>query len=522
MQRLDAAYKSIHGELRRFFRRQKKVTLAKVRGRKVRGILRLEVKQFDPAHIFDVTDWKRQLTEDADAFLTDIFTEYGTEIATGLGVTFDASSASVVEKILNQANRIADVNDTTYDAIKAAIAAGEEEGLTIGQMGSLISEVFDDAETWRADMIARTESLGAVNGAGDEAARQAADELGGDVTKTWLATGDARTRADHADADGQTVGLDEPFSVGGEDLMYPGDPDGSPDNTINCVLPGTPVQGRVVAALKAWYSGKAIEIRTASGKRLAITPNHPVATEAGFVPARELREGMHLLRYAIERETAPEITAPADVKDRPVMIEEVFEALALRTLPTRHAVDVLDLHGDARAAKGEVEIVRADRPLLARTDQDGKLVLEPADSGEVASHALGTPNLDFQGVAGSPPSVPGRTDLARDRRRVLLEPRPFEGFRLGAAADVDACLSEPAGQNVAADAGFIAEVFEGFPLEIARDEIIEVRDIEWTGHVYDLQTEGGFYFADSILQSNCRCTVEYSTGLVISADEEVA
>jgi hypothetical protein len=35
--------------------------------------------------------------------------------------------------------------------------------------------------------------------------------------------------------------IDKPFDVGGEQLMYPGDPDGgSPGNTINCrctVLP---------------------------------------------------------------------------------------------------------------------------------------------------------------------------------------------------------------------------------------------------------------------------------------------
>jgi hypothetical protein len=36
-------------------------------------------------------------------------------------------------------------------------------------------------------------------------------------------------------ADGQVVGLDEPFIVGGEQLMYPGDPAGSPGNICNCL-----------------------------------------------------------------------------------------------------------------------------------------------------------------------------------------------------------------------------------------------------------------------------------------------
>ena len=45
---------------------------------------------------------------------------------------------------------------------------------------------------------------------------------------------DSKVRDDHAEADGQEVGMDEAFDVGGEQLMYPGDPAGSAGNTINC------------------------------------------------------------------------------------------------------------------------------------------------------------------------------------------------------------------------------------------------------------------------------------------------
>ncbi len=43
------------------------------------------------------------------------------------------------------------------------------------------------------------------------------------LNKVWLATNDGHTRPDHREADGQMVGMDEPFEVGGEQLMYPGD-----------------------------------------------------------------------------------------------------------------------------------------------------------------------------------------------------------------------------------------------------------------------------------------------------------
>ena len=52
--------------------------------------------------------------------------------------------------------------------------------------------------------------------------------------KEWIAIQDARTRLTHSIASGQTVPLEERFVVGGDRLKYPGDPRGTPAETINC------------------------------------------------------------------------------------------------------------------------------------------------------------------------------------------------------------------------------------------------------------------------------------------------
>lgn len=54
------------------------------------------------------------------------------------------------------------------------------------------------------------------------------------VTKTWSAILDNKTRSSHVEADGQEVGVNEPFVVGGEALKMPRDPNGSAKNIINC------------------------------------------------------------------------------------------------------------------------------------------------------------------------------------------------------------------------------------------------------------------------------------------------
>ena len=41
-------------------------------------------------------------------------------------------------------------------------------------------------------------------------------------------------REDHLDVNGQKRALADDFSVGGEQLEYPGSPSGNPENVINC------------------------------------------------------------------------------------------------------------------------------------------------------------------------------------------------------------------------------------------------------------------------------------------------
>lgn len=54
------------------------------------------------------------------------------------------------------------------------------------------------------------------------------------VTRTWQTRRDDKVRHAHRLAQGQAVDGDQPFTVGGEQLRYPGDPLGSPGNVINC------------------------------------------------------------------------------------------------------------------------------------------------------------------------------------------------------------------------------------------------------------------------------------------------
>ncbi len=90
---------------------------------------------------------------------------------------------------------------------------------------------------WRGETIARTETLTALNAGNYNSVLQMI-ETGkvreDQVKRVWDATGDRRTRTTHSIADGQEVGLNEPFIVGGHQLLYPGDPDAPAEERVNC------------------------------------------------------------------------------------------------------------------------------------------------------------------------------------------------------------------------------------------------------------------------------------------------
>lgn len=77
---------------------------------------------------------------------------------------------------------------------------------------------------------ARTIVTGAEN-KGRQDSYQRAQEDGIILERTWIATNDSRTRHSHAVLDGETKPIDTPFSNG---LMYPGDPNGRPEEVWNC------------------------------------------------------------------------------------------------------------------------------------------------------------------------------------------------------------------------------------------------------------------------------------------------
>lgn len=176
-----------------------------------------------------------------------------------VGSVFRASYAAVIEKFAQRvvenrkratqfealvfqyyakegASKVVGVTQTTKNKIRRAIEVADKEALGVGPTAKLIKEYTGGAMgRARATTIARTETHAAASYATDAATR----ELNlPSQKKRWVSVSDARTRSGHAAANGQEVGIDEPFLVpfNGQTIKmkYPHDGSGGAGNNINC------------------------------------------------------------------------------------------------------------------------------------------------------------------------------------------------------------------------------------------------------------------------------------------------
>lgn len=147
-----------------------------------------------------------------------------------------AKKATVIDEVVVDwtnkflAEKIQGVGRTLSKEVKRIISGGTNEGLTIPEISAKINDTLLSKTPYEAMRIARTEVHGAAMAGMDAGAAATGLEL----KKQWLAAEDDRTRPAHAAADGQTVGMNESFTVDGEQLRFPGDPYGSAENVIQC------------------------------------------------------------------------------------------------------------------------------------------------------------------------------------------------------------------------------------------------------------------------------------------------
>lgn len=440
-------------------------------------------------------------------------------------VALPSWEAFTADYLTTVSNRVVGMPDDVFRHLTADLAKGVDAGESAHDLSIRVRNYLDtdtesgfEALATRATRIARTEATGAYNGASLQAAVIEQDILGIELQKVWVASMDGRTRDSHFAADGQRIEMDEQFTVGGAQLRYPGDPQGPAREVINCVIGSThvgwPGQG-VLHSTRREHRGAFVDLVTADGHELTVTPNHPVLTTAGYVPAGSLSPGDEV--FGARASSSPEVS------DTPPSIEQLHSALGKSGVAKRVIASGVDFHGDA-SEQDEVEVVGPDRDLSLNVvdshvvggPREVELVsLQGAPRGRTllrgAVAPLGDDDVETR-VLGAPARIVGRPS----ERPPLVAGQPLHsdlvGLRSGAGWEPE--FIKPSDDDGSADAEFVRHVQNALACGMATTEIIQVKRYTGNHAVYNLSTTDEWYIANGIAVHNCRCTM-----LTVEADE---
>lgn len=203
---------------------------------------------------FDRTRWDEELTTDLYGLALAMVPEVGAPVSERFGTEFDVARTEAWLGV-NAAGVASAINQTTYDELHLAWSGAPRAGAlsrpkttvaealrqaqilddedetegpddVLGGSGFLdpARAVFATALAARVPIMATTR----VTAIGQWARREAASQAGV-RQKVWVSSGADNSR--HADLDGETAAIGEPFSNGGQ---YPGDPALGVDETAGC------------------------------------------------------------------------------------------------------------------------------------------------------------------------------------------------------------------------------------------------------------------------------------------------
>lgn len=313
-----------------------------------------------------------------------------------------------------------------------------------------------------------------------------------------------RHREEHEAWAGTTLPIDDPWWESHQ-----------PPSGYLCFHESSMVSGDIIGASKARYTGDMIEIQTALGARLAVTPNHPIATTRGLTPVGDLRKGDHCFCNRTELELVRGLGFPQPsartVRDEniPSFVGDVFNSLRAHRSGTVE-VSPLDFHNEAKFFDGKVDVVGSYVQLMDRIDS---FLLELL--GELPLAFRNSPLLLEFGFGGgyelgfcfAPPvgCSPGTRAVFGDLlRRHFGKP---QNRRFGSASYSYPSVGHHSGDGLSRYAFGARNALDGFSCDVAIDEIVSIREFQFSGHVFDLETESGWLWANSIAAGNCKCWI---------------
>ena len=414
-------------------------------------------------------------------------------------------------------------NRLNQDRLKAQLSSELTQGLIRGEAYQTVANRLTqrmNVGATSAKRIAATE-MHRVQNQGLRSSFEHAENVGVEFRYFWVSAVDDKTREMHADMDGREADIVDGQAVftlpDGVQTDSPGNT-GIAEHDINC-FPGTTTvysPSEIERSMKRWYDGDLIEITTATGMKLAGTPNHPILTEKGWLPLNQINEGDNVISGTFGKKVS---FGDPDPHNRPVTFHEAhgFVSVMGSAITKRISTVNPQFHGDG--LDGDVDIVTLKSKLengvktfsfegvgesdLAFADFSKGELVSDGSFCKFAFWSLLAPNSIMSGL-GEGEALLGGSVGHSDKHGVASVSRGNVVFE------------ENPPDNIPAKTEAFSDSLFAFAADVSPDKVVSVKISKFSGHVYNLQTEYGWYVANAnvaqsdssvkgIIAHNCRC-----------------
>ena len=329
-----------------------------------------------------------------------------------------------------------------------------------------------------------------------------------------------------------------------------------PPNGWGCFLPDTQIQGDLQSAMLKFYQGVAVKFTTKSGRNLAVTANHPILTERGWVRADSLTTSDNVLCYGLPVDNVGILSGQVNHNQTVATAKNLFKTFfddAMAVTGTTAFkfnsdvangeihIDIFDdglvLHIRADSLQGiqKVELIRGDNGrfvTIGETDGSSKFAIIVNDfigfqnSSDITTTAIKAfcqstlayfgcsiqlDNFSFQFVITRATDSPSLATLPFNATSRLFDGLPTDNAGTAHISQGDTILKELASNAFTTDFGLFGNLIDTHASLVFADPIVNIRQFSFSGHVYDFQSSESIVSANGIVAHNCKCWVKQLT-----------
>jgi hypothetical protein len=324
-----------------------------------------------------------------------------------------------------------------------------------------------------------------------------------------------------------------------------------------CLVGDTLVDSAMVTAVhRRAYNGPVIEIITSKGRKFTTTPNHPMLARSGWTGANLLTENDYLICDAREKHSGS--SGDPNVEGRPAKIGEIFDSLSAVGVLERRRTGKPDFHGDG--IDGHVDIACTNgalqigdfsalyRPLVERVltpaalassrfcptcmrllDQRGGVCICPASQVHTGGYQVLTNHRGVQFKTSTKLAGIFSSEVPSGNFPIIDIETVVSGLSSACSKDAPGLgvgPRDPGSMDLAPcprNAGMecTGNTFDGLPRSVEFDRVLSVTVREFSGHVFNLSTDAGYFTIHGAYTGNTmNAAAEYQHRALVEASAD--